>query len=54
MKYITIVFLTFIYIKSIYYGKYEIQMSNYISGIFIFIFSSISFIFPITLLLTIY
>lgn len=55
MKYLAILFVIYLFLKSINYGIFEIQSkSNFSGGIFVILFSIISLTFPLILLFTIY
>lgn len=55
MKYLAIIFIIYLFIKSLYYGNFEInEKENKIGGITIIILSIISLILPILVLLFIY
>lgn len=55
MKYLAILFLVYLFLKSFYYGIFEIKEKNNVSsGIAIIIIAAIGFIFPLILLFTIY
>lgn len=55
MKYFSIFFIIYLFLKSFNYGIFEINEKKNISGgLFIIIFSLISFVLPLILLFTIY
>lgn len=55
MKYISIFFLIYLFLKSFYYGIFEInEKKNKPGGITVIILSFIGLIFPLILLFTIY
>lgn len=55
MKYFSIIFIIFLFLKSFNYGIFELnEKKNVFGGIFVIIFSIISSVFPLILLLTIY
>lgn len=55
MKFVAIVLLIFSFLKSIYYGIYEIkEKENKPAGIAVFFLAILGLIFPITLLLLLY
>lgn len=55
MKYLATLFLIYIFLKSFYYGIFELNnKKNFTGGIFVIILSIISLIFPLILLYTIY
>ncbi len=55
MKYLSILFIIYLFLKSFNYGIFELnEKKNFLAGFFIIILSFISLIFPITLLLLIY
>lgn len=55
MKYLAIIFLIYLFLKSIYYGLFEInEKNNKLGGIFVIILSIVSLIFPVILIFTIY
>lgn len=55
MKYFSILFIIYLFLKSFNYGFFELNnKKNIPGGIFLIIVSIISFIFPLILLITIY
>lgn len=55
MKYLSIFFVLYLFLKSFNYGIFELnEKKNFPAGIFIIILSFISLIFPLILLFTIY
>ena len=54
MKYFSILFIIYLFLKSFNYGIFELNKKNFPAGIFIIILSFISLIFPLILLFTIY
>ena len=55
MKYLTMLFLLYLFLKSFYYGLFEIQEKNNIQvGISVIVLAAVGLIFPLILLFTIY
>ena len=55
MKYLAILLVIYLFLKSFYYGLFEIKKKdNIVSGIAIIILSTITLIIPLFLLFTIY
>lgn len=55
MKYVSIFFIIYLFLKSIYYGIYEINnKKNKTGGITVIVWAIIGLIFPLSLLFIIY
>lgn len=55
MKYFSIFFILYLFLKSFNYGIFELNYKkNFLGGFFVILFSIISFLFPLFLLFTIY
>jgi hypothetical protein len=54
MPYIALLFLLYCFLKSIYYGIYEIQNENKKAGKIFCLLTILAFIFPVTMLIFYY